>query len=258
MIARAAIVLFGLILLMGSTLARAENPVLVPEVSQNKIEIVYSFTGANLLLYGAVLYPGGRVPSENADIVVVIRGPSESILVREKQKLGGLIWVNADRAQFRSAPGFYAVASSKPLNTLLDKRTAAIFELGLGNLYLSPATGAAPDVQKRFEMGLVDLRQRMDLYSESPNRVQIKAGVLYTARMFIPARVGVGTYTAETFLIKDGHVLAVATADINIKKSGFERFVAEKAKTWPFTYGITAVLMSLFLGWGADRIFRRL
>jgi uncharacterized protein (TIGR02186 family) len=256
--AKRRLALCGILFGAAPIVAHAQNPVLVPEVSQNKIEIVYSFTGENLLLYGAVLYPGGRVPSENADIVVVIRGPSESIVVREKQKLGGLIWVNADRAQFRSAPGFYAVASSKPLGQLLDKRTAAIFELGLGNLYLSPATGAPPDVQKRFETGLVDLRQRLDLYSESPNRVQIKAGVLYTARMFIPARVGVGTYTAETFLIKGGHVLAVATSDITIKKSGFERFVAESAKTWPFTYGIAAVLMSLLLGWSADRIFRRL
>jgi uncharacterized protein (TIGR02186 family) len=238
--------------------APAANPVLVPEVSQNKIDIVYSFTGVNLLLYGAVLYPGGRVPTDDADIVVVIRGPSESIVVREKQKLAGLIWVNADRAQFRSAPSFYAMASSKPVTQILDKRTAAIFELGLGNLYLSPASGAAQDIQARFEKGLVDLRQRFDLYSEAQNRVQIKAGVLYTARMFIPARVGVGAYTAETFLVKDGRVLAVATSEINIKKSGFERFVAESAKQWPFLYGITAVLMSLVLGWGADRVFRRL
>lgn len=35
----------------------ASNPVLVPDVSQRKIDIVYSFTGAELLLFGAILYP---------------------------------------------------------------------------------------------------------------------------------------------------------------------------------------------------------
>ena len=48
-------------LLMGAT-----QPRLVPGVSQEDIEIVYSFTGAELLLFGAILYPGGRVPKKPA------------------------------------------------------------------------------------------------------------------------------------------------------------------------------------------------
>lgn len=141
------------------TMASA-NPVLVPDVSQRKIDIVYSFTGAELLLFGAILYPGGRIPSDDADIVVVLRGPSQSMIVREKQKLAGLIWVNAESARFRSAPAYYAIASSKPLKDLVDERAAAIYELGIQNLQLSPASGEAPEVQRRFEKGLVDLRVR--------------------------------------------------------------------------------------------------
>jgi uncharacterized protein (TIGR02186 family) len=238
-------------------LTAATNPVLVPDVSQRKIEIAYSFTGAELLLFGAILYPGGRVPSRDADIVVVLRGPSESILVREKQKLAYLIWVNAESTQFRSAPGYYAIASSKPLKKLVDERTAAIYELGLGNLQLSPASGAAPLVHQRFERGLVDLRERNELFAEKPNSVEITAGVLYRARLRIPARVPVGSYTAETFLIRDGKVLAAATRDVEIRKSGFERFVAESARGWPFTYGLIAVLLSLGLGWSGAALFRR-
>ena len=43
----------------------------------------------------------------------------------------------------------------------------------------------------------------------------------------------VGTYTAETFLIDDKRVLAAATRDIEIGKSGFERFVALAARRQP-------------------------
>jgi uncharacterized protein (TIGR02186 family) len=231
-------------------LSAAVNPVLVPDVSQRKIEIAYSFSGAELLLFGAILYPGGRVPSRDANIVVVLRGPSESIIVREKQKLAGLIWVNAEAAQFRSAPGFYAMASSKPIESLIDERTAAIYELGVKNLQLSPASGEAPDVQRRFENGLVDLRGRHELFAQSSNTVEITSGVL-------PARVPVGTYTAETFLLRDGRVLAAATRDVEIGKSGFERFVEESARNWPFLYGLAAVALSLVLGWGAAAAFRR-
>jgi hypothetical protein len=49
--------------------------VLVPDISSRSVEIRYSFTGAQLLLFGAILYPGGRVPSRPLDIVVVLKGP---------------------------------------------------------------------------------------------------------------------------------------------------------------------------------------
>jgi hypothetical protein len=69
--------------------------------------------------------------------------------------------------------------------------------------------------------------------------------------------VPVGTYTAETFLIDHGRVLAAATRDIQINKSGFERTVALAARRHRLLYGLTAVAMSLGLGWGAAVAFRR-
>ena len=243
-----------LILLAPLTLGQAE-PKLVPDVSQREIEIRYSFTGAELLLFGAILYPRGRVPDDPADIAVVLKGPVEPILVREKQKVAG-IWMNVESERFRSAPAFYAVASSRPLSELVDERTAAIYELGLENLQLSPGTGATPEVRQRFEQGLIDLRRRRELYIEKPDWVEITDGVLYRARLEIPARVPVGDYTAETFLIQDGRVLAAAVREIRIEKLGFERFVATAAEEWSFAYGLVAVAVSLLLGWGGAA-FRR-
>jgi len=233
------------------------KPVLVPDVSQRSVEIQYSFTGAELLLFGAILYPGGRVPEKPAEIAVVLRGPVQPILVREKQKIAG-IWINAESARFRSAPAFYAVASSRPLHEMIDERTAAIFELGLDNLQLSPANVGSPGELRRFEGGLIDLRRRSALYEEGSGDVEITDGVLYRARLRIPARVPVGRYTAETFLIQNGRVIAGASRDVAIRKSGFEGFVAASAENRPLLYGLAATLLSLFLGWAAGALFRRL
>jgi uncharacterized protein (TIGR02186 family) len=236
----------------------AREPVLVPDVSQRQVDIIYSFTGAELLLFGAIVYPDGRFPTRDADIAVVLKGPSEPILVREKQRLLGTVWANAESARFQSAPGYYAIATSRPLDKLIDERTAAIYELGLGNIQLSPADARARASQQRFEDGLIELRRRNDLYIDRVGEVEITNGVLYRARLPIPARVPVGSYTAETLLIRDGRVLAAATRDIEIRKSGFERFVAQSAITSPFTYGIVAILLSLGLGWMASAVFRRI
>ena len=247
----------GLILLALTPLLMAQaEPKLVPDISARSIEIRYSFTGAQLLLFGAILYPGGRVPRKPADVIVVLKGPVEPILMRQKQKIAG-IWMNADSTRFRSAPSFYAVASSAPVRELVDERTAAIYELGLQDLQLSPGGGALPDKERRFEAGLLDLRKRQGLYAEHPHGVEISEGVLYRARIAIPSQVPVGTYTAETFLVSNGKVIAAATREIEIGKSGFERFVALAARRHGFLYGLAAVLMSLGLGWAAAAAFRR-
>ncbi|WP_173426286.1 TIGR02186 family protein [Sphingomonas hengshuiensis] len=235
------------------------KPVLVPDVSQRAIEIAYSFTGAELLLFGAILYPAGGAPDRStapADIVVVIKGPTESVQVREKEKVAG-IWVNADRMRYRSAPSFYAIASSRPIRQLVDERTRAIYELGVDSLQLSPASSAPPEVQAQFDHGLVDLRRRGGLYYEAQGAVEITDGVLYRARLNIPARVPVGRFTAETFLIKDGRVLAAAVRTIDIRKSGFERFVASSADRHSVAYGLVAVALSVLFGWGAGALWRR-
>ena len=78
-----------------------------------------------------------------------------------------------------------------------------------------------------------------------PGGVEISEGVLYRARIAVPARVPVGNYTAETFLIRGGRIIASAVRDIRIEKSGFERFVADAAEHWSLTYGLSAVAISL-------------
>jgi uncharacterized protein (TIGR02186 family) len=239
-------------------LTAAEEPMLVPDVSQRSVEIAYSFTGAELLLFGAIIYPGGVVPDGRTDIAVVLKGPPQSVLVREKSKLAGVVWANADSARFRSAPTFYAVASSRPIADIVDERTAAIYELGLGNIHLSPASGSDPTEAQRFETGFVDLRAKGKLFVDRPGAVDITRGVLYRARLSIPARVPVGRYTADTFLIRDGKVIAAATRDVDIRKTGFERFVANAAVKWPVTYGLVAVALSVLFGWGAGQVFRRM
>ncbi len=247
-------------LLLAAPLAMGQAaPTLVPDVSQRDIEIVYSFTGADLLLFGAILYPGGRIPDGErpADIVVVVKGPTQSVLMREKEKVAG-IWVNAQSARYRSAPSFYAIASSRPIGQIVDDRTRAIYELGLDSLQLSPVSTSAPDVQARFTRGLVDLKARAGLYVEAPRAVEISESVLYRARITIPARVPVGRFTAETFLIRDGRVVAAAVRDIDIRKSGFERFVARAADRDSWLYGMVAVSLSVSLGWLAGWVARRL
>ncbi|MCA1662618.1 MAG: TIGR02186 family protein, partial [Novosphingobium sp.] len=75
------------------------------------------------------------------------------------------------------------------------------------------------------------------------------------ARIALPSSVQTGTYTAETFAISRGKVVAAATTTVAVRKEGFERFVALAAERSSFWYGVFAVLMSVGMGWVAGRLF---
>ncbi|MEO0871162.1 MAG: TIGR02186 family protein [Pseudomonadota bacterium] len=235
-------------------LSAQREPVLVPEVSPSLIEVRQGFTGASLLLYGAVIAPGAE--REEYDIVVVLKGPSEAIRLREKERIAG-IWMNAGSSDFRSAPSFFAVASSRPIDELVDERTAAIFELGTRFIQLSPVGEIELTEQARYAQGLVEMRQREGLYSEDPDGVRISESVLYQARINLPSNVQTGPYTAETFAIADGRVVASATAKIEVVKVGLEGRVVLESNRNGFFYGLFAIVLSVSMGLLAGRFFAR-
>lgn len=249
----------SLILLLSATIASAQNvPKLVPDVSQRQINIQSGFTGADMLLFGAIIYPRGVAPAGQIDVAVVLRGPTRAITLREKQKFAG-IWLNADSTDFRSVPAYYAIASSRPLSQIVDSKTAAIYELGLDKLQLSPTGEVDATEQRRFVGGLVDLNRRNGLFRQNAGTVDITDQVLYRARLEIPSSVPVGTYTAETLLIRNGRVIvADDNVEVRIDKTGFEQFITILAEDYSLIYGIIAVLISVALGWFAGFVFRRI
>jgi uncharacterized protein (TIGR02186 family) len=233
-------------------------PKLVPDVSQRQINIQSGFTGAELLLFGAIIYPRGVAPEGQVDVAIVLRGPARPITLREKQKIAG-IWINADSSDFRSVPVYYAIASSRPLRNIVDSKTAAIYELGLDKLQLSPSGEVDAKEQRRFSNGLVDLKQRNGLFLQEAGSVEITDQVLYRARLKIPSSVPVGTYVAETLLIRNGRVIvADDNVEVRVRKTGFEQLVTILAQDYSLFYGAMAVLVSLLLGWFAGYIFQRL
>lgn len=246
---RALLALICLILLTG-----ARDPILVPEISQHEVQVRQGFRGTELLLFGAIMTPEGTRAGQDYDIVVVLKGPTQSIVLREKQRIAGM-WINAASTEFRSAPTFFAVASSRPIRKIVDDKTAAIYELGLPWLQLSPIGAYDPKEQARFSAGLVDLMQREGLYKEDPGGVKLSEQVLYQARISLPSSVQTGTYTAETFAVTRGRVITSAISKVEVRKQGFEKAVADYAEYNGFFYGLLAVLLSIGMGFLAGRLF---
>lgn len=246
---RLVVAILALLMLGG-----ARDPILVPEISQHEIRLKQGFTGTELLLFGAILDPDGARAGRDYDIVIVLKGPTQSIILREKQKVAG-IWVNVESTELRSAPAYYAVASSRPIAEIVDEKTAAIYELGLRWLQLSPIGAIDPAEQARFSKGLVDLHSRGKLYQQNEGGVTVSEQVLYQVRLSLPSNVPAGTYVAETLAISNGIVVASASSTVEVRKLGFEGAIARFADEQSFLYGLLVVVISIMMGWAAGRLF---
>lgn len=241
--------ILALLLLTG-----ASEPELVTDISQHRIELRQGFTGAQLLVFGAILSPDGANAVRDYDVVVVLEGPAHPVVLREKQKIAGM-WVNARYTTLRSVPSFYAVVANRPIREITDARTAAIYQLGLDSLQLSPSDSIDPAREVHFAQGLVDLMQRQGLFHQDDHGVTINGQVLYSARIDLPSSVQPGVYTAETFAVHKGRVVASATARVEVGKQGFEKAVADFSHKEALAYGILAVAVSVAMGWMAGRLF---
>lgn len=246
---RLLLALLALVMLGG-----ARDPILVPEVSQHEIQVRQGFTGTELLLFGAILSPEGTRAGQDYDIVVVLKGPTSPAALREKRKMAG-IWLNADSIELHSVPSYFALASTRPIDKIVDGKTAAIYELGLPWLQLSPTGAIDPKAQRQFAAGLVDLMSRKGLYQQNETGVTVKEQVLYQARMALPSSVVTGRYTAETFAITHGRVVASAVSTVEVRKLGFDGVVAQFAENYSFLYGLLAIGLAVVMGWLAGRVF---
>lgn len=245
---------YAFLLLAALMLSGQRDPILVPEISQHEVQVRQGFTGTELLLFGAILDPRGQRAGQEYDIIVVLKGPSEPIRLREKDRVGG-IWMNTQSNDFRSAPAYFAVASSRAIDELVDTKTAAIYEFGTDYIQLSPSGVIDTEEQLRFSRGLVDLRTRQGLYKQDMDGVTITEQVLYQARISLPSNVITGTYIAETFAVNKGRVIASATSEVEVRKVGFERLIETSAQDYGLLYGLIAVFLSITMGWMAGRFF---
>jgi len=234
------------------------KPRLVTDLSHKQIDISYSFAGANLLLYGAIINPPKAIAGRDYDIAVVVRGPDIPSVVRKKERVVG-IWANTKSASLASVPSFYAVVSTKPIAKILDDKVADIYELGLNNLHFSPTDfHQKEDLIKDMVSGLIDRKRRQRLYYEADNAIRVTENILFRTQIHMPSSTPTGDYETSVFLIQNKRVVGQSTVIINVDKVGFERRLFLFAHEKPLAYGLSSLLLTLGLGLGLTAAMKRL
>lgn len=259
---QAMLAVLFVVLSSGSAVAQiSDKEEIEADVSSRRIAIESDFAGTHIIIFGAVDNSKQRAPEEGIyDVVITIRGPKESTVVRRKDKVAG-IWINQASRIFENVPSYYSVLSTRPLEEIASPEVLAEHRLGFSNLEfrLIDPQGAnnTPEQRKAFRDAIVRLKQEEGLYKEGAFQVGFISRSLFRGTADLPANVPVGLFDVEIFLFRQGKLLSTHKTQLDIEKAGFERFVFNLAYDQPLLYGIAAVLIAMAAGLAASAVFRK-
>ncbi len=250
----------GLMLLGGAAVARrATAQEVVADLSHHLIAITTEFTGTAVTLFGTL--------EDEGDVAVIVRGPSEPVTVRQKDRVAG-IWINSASLTFEQVPSYYSVAANRPLDRIARPSVLSRHGIGLG--YLSfPVRGLVPRMAGEvaspendtatiamFREALIRNLQDDDLYVDELGVVTFLGPRLFRATIEFPANVPTGQYTVSVYLFRDGDIVTAQTTPLVVSKIGLGAEIFDFSQRHAAAYGLLAIVVAVFFGWLASVLFR--
>lgn len=242
-----------LILLLFAALPSRAGEI-VGALSHNRVSLTANFSGSEILIFGAIRPDSTDQTEAPFDVVIVIEGPRQPVAIWRKDRRAG-IWVNVESVTMGSVPSFYAVATSRPLGQILLPETDATHRISVGQaIRASQATGAEDTTP--FTQALLRVRLEGEQYQLLDRWVYLDRDILFRANVRLPANLTEGAYTTRMYLMREGEVVDQFRTAIFVRKDGLERWLHQLAYDQPLLYGLLALAIALFAGWGASAAFR--
>ncbi len=229
---------------------------IVAGLSQNRVSITADFNGSEILIYGAVKRDA-PAPKGQMHVIITVEGPKTPIIVRKKARRFG-IYVNDESVQIKSAPSFYAVATTGRLAETLSEtenlRHRITLPLVIRPVGISAQAEDAPD----FVAAMIRVREKEGRYRLVERSVQFTEATLFRADIDLPANLSEGLYGVRVFLTRNGQVVDRFDQQINVRKAGLERVLFNMSREQPLLYGLLSLLIAVVAGWAASALFRQM
>ena len=237
-----------LILIILTPVVCAAREDLLAELSEDTIRISADFTGAKLVLFGAIDNPG--------DLVVVVTGPRNKAIVRRKDSIAG-VWLNRSRAVFKDVPGYYALASTQPLKNIKAESAFNTNQVGIKNLRVEGMEELPSKERNEWRKALFSYMIDSGRYIPDVSSIKVVDGRLFRTEIEFPSSTPTGTYTVDTLLIRDSKVQGAWRALITVKKSGLGAKIFKFSYSNGFMFGIFAVFAAIAIGLAANEAAKR-
>ncbi len=244
----------GLVLALLLAAPAAAQETIVSGLSQNRVSITADFDGSEILIYGAVKREA-PAPEGAIEVIITVEGPATPVTVRRKDRIAG-IWLNHASVGIDSAPTFYAVATTGPLDHILSATENLRHDITIDRVIRAIGIAAEADGAEDFVKALVRVRTAEGRYRLLQGGVELTEQTLFRADVALPANLTEGEYRVRLFLLRDGRVVATQDRLIGVRKEGLERWIFNLSREQPLLYGLIALALAAIAGWAASAAFR--
>lgn len=218
------------------------------DVSEPRLEITTGFSGDILTVFGTA--------DPKSDVVILVRGPKSETTVLRQDDIYGL-WIKSDSITFQDVPGYYNIASSRPVTSITNQTTLNMLRLGLDSLTFEAENSTSNREKFSFQEALIQDRQLRRLYSLTPNAVVFLTDTLFKTRIPMPANVPLGQYTIEAFAFQNGLLIDQVSQPFNVNQTGVTAEIHDYSRSNPFFYGLLIIITALTAGFLASILLRR-
>ncbi len=211
------------------------------------------------LYNGTTLTAKGSLPADS-EAIVRFMGTSCDLHMKQRGKVGGIVWMNLDSITFKGAPSVCLVSSAVDFKRLEANGGASIRILRLSGLKGSVQIEAGGGGHENAFEELLKLKQKEGLYREMLGNISYESASQgqksFLAEVPIPSRLSPGDYTVELDAVWNGEVIARAEQPVTVNLVGFPALLAGLAFGHSALYGILATVIALIAGLAIGLVFQ--
>lgn len=221
---------------------------LITQLASDHVDITAHFTGEQILVFGAIANKG--------DVIIKVTSPSQTVAMSQKIQ-SGPIWLDSGNITVKNTPGIMYLLTTRPISQIVAPQDIKKYGLSLrSGLENSKVEGTTQGMESWHE-AFLRLKQSKRYYKEFDNAVTVVGDRLFFAKLTLPAKLPLGEYVLDTYLVRDGTVTAHQYSKLEVRQVQSELWVSNFAHQNPWLYGVSFTLLAIIIGLALGIMLRR-
>jgi uncharacterized protein (TIGR02186 family) len=227
---------------------------LTAKANHDHIKVDFFYHGSTVSVSG--------ISDPGTDLIIKISSPEGQESLKQKGRVGGLLWMNVGTLKFEHVPNLYSIHSTKKVEELLDQKKLDRFIIGYPALsrHTELHPSSSEEEKSRWFGEFLKYKKASKLYAASAGNIAIKEkdGMQsYYINTDWPYQAPPGDYLVTVYAIKNGNVVGTAEAKVLVEQVGIVRSLAGMAKNSSVLYGVISIVSALGAGFGVGMVFRK-
>jgi len=234
--------------------AGTASATLTAKANHDHIKVDFFYHGSTVSISG-ITDPG-------TDLVIKIASPEGHEALKEKGKVGGLLWMNVGTMKFEHVSNLYAVHSTKKLDELLTPEEMDKYAIGYKAVEKQAVLDPVRNDEEKAKWfnEFIRFKEKSRLYAASTGNIEMKekdGKQSYYILTEWPYQAPPGDYFVTVYAVKDGKVVDRAESKVLVEQAGIVKTLAGMAKNKAALYGLISIVSALGAGFGVGLVFRK-